>query len=264
MIQQHMIPCSDRLLATSVDLPDTFDHATLRYPVVIITHGLTGNRIGVHYDLVEFASKLNDAGIICVRFDQSGCGESSGQFIDHTIPRIKEDLQSIRSWVTSQSWCDTKRLGYVGQSLGALPTIAVDAEHPSRGIALWAPVYNMPRVFKKTAKTGLRAIMEHQGWVPFKGLPIGKGFIDTLNTINPDDLIKESSAPILLCHSQADDTSPFEESENYELTCRQSSRLCQLIKFSTANHTFSDWNDRHKLIDTTVEFFQEQLRTLAI
>ncbi|WP_200761121.1 alpha/beta hydrolase family protein [Poriferisphaera corsica] len=258
-MEHHMIPSGDRHLSTSIDFPAEHGQTELRYPVVIITHGLTGQRIGKSYHLVEFARRLNQIGIACVRFDQSGCGESTGDFIDLTIPRMKNDLLAIRNWVRDQAWCDTKRMGYVGISLGALPTIAVDADHTSSGVVLWAPVYNMPRVFQQTAKSGLRAIMDMQGWVPFRGLRIGKGFIDHLNTINPDALISKSSAPILLIHSRADDTSPIIESFNYRDTCKKVSRLCELIEFQTADHDFSDYNDRGKLLSHTLDFFQRQL-----
>ena len=253
---QTTVSSDGQTLATSVDLPP---HAAPPHPTVFVTHGLTGNRIGRSYHLVDFGRRLAAAGIACVRFDQAGCGESTGRFVDLTIPRMAADTCAVVRWAQAQSWCDTDRLGYVGISMGALPAVAAEAEIPGRALALWAPVYDMPRVFWATARTGLQGILEGQGWVPYRGLPVGKALVDQIDAVDTAQALSGNDAPVLLMHSKADDTVSVSESESYEARCYELDRSCRFETSATANHDFSDYEDRQRLLGTTVEFLSDHI-----
>jgi dipeptidyl aminopeptidase/acylaminoacyl peptidase len=258
MVQFAWIPSGGEQLAASIDWPDEATVAA-PWPVVVVCHGLTGQRLGRGYHLVQFGRMLADRGIACVRFDQAGCGESTGRFVDLTLPRMQADTEAVRRWLEAQPWAETERLGLVGLSLGALPAVGAEANAPAAGLALWAPVYDMPRTFHATAKTGLRALLEHQGFVPYRGLPVGKGFVDQLDAIQPHDLLAKSHSPILLFHSKADDTVPVSEGEAYVERCQAIDRPCEFVRFSTANHDFSDYEDRQSVLSRTADFFEQLL-----
>ena len=261
MMRFEFVPSGDCALATSVDLPDADADGVPNSarPVVIVVHGLTGQRLGRSYHLVELARLLNERGIACVRFDQSGCGESTGRFVDHTIGRMVSDTHAIRRWAVDQPWCDADRVGCVGLSVGALPVIDADAHLPANAIALFGPVFDMPRVFSQTAKTGLRALLQYQGWVPYRGLPVGKAFVDALDEVDTAARLADSNAPILLFHSKTDDVVRFEESTAYVDRCRQLDRPCDLVAVDNADHDFSDIEHRRIVLDRTVEFLAERL-----
>ena len=254
MIDFHYIPADSAHLAASVHVPDTRPA-----PVVIVAHGLTGQRLGVSYHLVEFARRLRDAGIACIRFDQSGCGESTGEFQDLTIPRMAGDLASVRDWAGRQSWCDPDRVGLVGLSLGGLVTASEDAARPCRALALWAPVFDMPRVFQQTARTGLRALLEHQGWVPYRGLRVGKALIDQLDALDAGACLAASESPLLVCHSRVDDVVSYEEGRAYAERCEEIGRRCDFEAFDNANHDFLEYPDRQRLLQRTLHHFREHL-----
>ena len=256
MVEFHYIQSGNGEMVASVDIPEKVDLSSQRLPVVIVTHGLTGHRIGIAYNLVDLGRRLNEKNIICVRFDQRGCGESKGEFVELTIPKMKEDTLAVWQWVRGQSWCDPESIGLVGVSVGAIPTIGADAEHQTSGVALWAPVYDMMRVFKATAKTGLRGILEQQGWFPFKGLPVGLEFVQTMGEVQPRELLSERSSPMIVFHSKTDEVVKFEESEDYVRRCREVSRLCELVEFRNACHNFIDYLDRERILTNTVEFFE--------
>jgi dipeptidyl aminopeptidase/acylaminoacyl peptidase len=262
MTQFVFIESGDDQLATSLDLPrgQAVDRVgSGGYPAVVVAHGLTGQRLGKSYHLVEFGRRLAAAGIACVRFDQAGCGESTGRFVDLTLPRMQRDVSAVQNWVRAQPWAEPQRVGLVGLSLGALPIIASEAQQPAQAVALWAPVYDMPRVFQATAKTGLRGLLDHQGWVPYRGLRIGKGFVDQLDALNPDQRLAQSTSPLLLFHSAADDTVGEEESQAYQARCAELGRPCEWVRFKTADHDFSDYEDRQQVLARTVAFFSEHL-----
>lgn len=256
-MQFQFIPSGGNELAASIDTPaDPLDGS---WPLVIVTHGLTGQRLGKSYHLVEFARRLNDRGIACLRFDQGGCGESTGRFVDLTIGSMAADLGAVRAWAEAQPWCDADRIGYVGLSLGALPVVANDARTSARGVALWAPVYDMPRVFGMTARTGLRALVEHRGWVPYRGLQIGADFVNNLDAVDTPAAVASGTGPMLLCHSRDDDVVPFSESEAYAARCAEVGRTCALIPFERADHDFGEYEPRQILLERTLRFFEAEL-----
>ena len=242
-------------LAVSVDCPA----GEGPWPVVMMAHGLTGNRLGKSYHFVEFARRLNERGIACVRFDQAGCGESTGAFVELTIPRMVEDCQAIRTWAVQQKWANADRLGWVGVSLGALAVVAADAEDPSAGVALWAPVYDMPRVFGATAKTGLRALLAYQGWVPYRGLRIGKQFVKQLDAVDTSQCLAQSRSSMIVFHSKADDVVDLAEGRAYHQRCEQVGRACEMVESKTADHDFTELADRDKLLGRSVAFFTSHL-----
>ena len=264
MMRFEFVPSGPHALATSVDLPEHDNRATPgRHPTVIVVHGLTGNRLGKSYHLVDFTRRLAARGIACVRFDQAGCGESTGDFTSLTIPRMAADTQAIHAWTASQAWCDAARVGITALSLGALAALAADAQRPAKAIALWAPVFDMPQVFSATAKTGLRALLDHQGWVPYRGLRIGKSFVDTLGRLAAHDLLAKANGPVLTCHSRTDDIVGFNQSERYEQRCRELGRPCEFVPFNDADHDFADLRHREELLLRGANFFVEHLTPIA-
>lgn len=250
----HYIPSRDAQLAASIDLPEDADRPL---PTVVMVHGLTGQRLGKSYHFVEFARRLADRGVAVVRFDQTGSGESTGSFTDLTIPRMVDDTHAVCDWLATQAWHDPNRLGFVGVSLGALPAIAVDAQRNSRAVALWAPVYDMPRTFAATAKTGLRAMLEHQGWVPYRGLRISAEFVDQLDAVDTAAALADNNAPLLVFHSKMDQVVSIAESRAYIERCGELNRPCELIESATADHDYTEYPDRQHLLTRTIAFFTD-------
>ncbi len=255
MIQFHYVPSGDHQLATSLNLPEAGQPA----PVVVVVHGLTGQRVGRSYHLVEFARRLSAEGVACVRFDQAGCGESTGDFADLTIPRMAADTLAVVRWAQAQPWADGTRVAYVGLSLGGLAAVAAEAETGSRAMALWAPVFDMPRVFQRTAKSGLRGLLEHQGWVPYRGLRIGRCFVDQLGACDPRELLARSNAPIRVYHSDMDEAVPVSEGRSYLERCGELGRPCTFERFTTADHDFHAYPDRQRLLANTLDFLKRHL-----
>ncbi len=256
MIRFDWVRRGDEWLATSVDAPDGVDGSA---PAVIVVHGLAGHRIGNSHQLVHLGRRLSAAGVACVRFDQAGCGESTGASTDVTVQTMADDTRAVRDWLLQQPWVDPRRVAYVGSSLGALAAVAAEAERPAAGVALWAPIYDLPRIFSRTARTGLRAVLSERGWVPYEGLRLGVGFVDALGAIDPTRLLGRSSAPVGLYHSHLDDLVPFQESKAYRTTCAEVGRPCTLTEFTTADHGFSNDGDRVKLLSRTVDFLRKCL-----
>jgi dipeptidyl aminopeptidase/acylaminoacyl peptidase len=256
MTEFHWIPSGANRLATSVDrAADPADPAG----AIIVAHGLTGQRIGQGYLLVELGRRLAEAGLACIRFDQAGCGESTGRFVDHTVARLVEDTRAVRDWAISQPWCDDQRIGYLGISVGALGVVASESESPAGAVALWAPVFDMTAVFAATTRSGLRGILAEQGWVPYRSLPIGRSFIENLDAVDVPARLTGSPSPIMLAHCEDDAVVDIGESRRYQQRCDELNRPCVFQAFQRGGHDFADYHLRQTLLDCTRDFFCEHL-----
>src|SRR4051794_9238908 len=77
-----------------------------RYPAVVMCHGFTGSRVEPHRIFVKTARQLAHHGIVTVRFDFWGSGESDGDFVDVTPETEIEDALAIIDWLRAQAGID--------------------------------------------------------------------------------------------------------------------------------------------------------------
>ena len=89
---------------------------TAPFPVVVICHGLGGNKIGQFQYNVLFSEMLAEYGIASVRFDFRGSGDSEGEFAETTLEKCVVDTCSVLECVQTQALFDHSRQGIYGCS----------------------------------------------------------------------------------------------------------------------------------------------------
>ncbi len=111
-------------LATEIDKPDTDGLC----PVVYIFHGFTGYKEGA--DLVDLAHSLAEQGIVAVRFNASGFGDSEGTLSgDYRFSNHRKDAESIYAYVSTLPYVDTSRIGVYGHSMGGKLAVLFCYDH---------------------------------------------------------------------------------------------------------------------------------------
>jgi len=125
--------------------------------IVIFCHGFRGSSVGPARSFVRFARKLSGLGISSLRFDQYGCGNSEGDFID----------SSFNDWVetTSEVVRNYQKKGYrvalFGQSMGGSTAIIVGAMSADvASVVAWVPA-----VQAKTFKPPKSGLFEEGGQI---------------------------------------------------------------------------------------------------
>jgi len=91
-------------------------------PYIISAHGMLSTKDSPKY--TTLGANLVENGFGFVRFDFTGCGESSGDFADSTLTQRIEDLTKIIDWTVSLETCNGTK-GLFGSSLGG--TVALVA-----------------------------------------------------------------------------------------------------------------------------------------
>lgn len=107
---------------------------------IIFLHGWSGNRSGPHHMFVKLARLLTSDGLINLRFDFYGRGESSGELFDGTLLTMIEDARCAIDWLVEN--LAIKKCIAIGICSGGEVAVGC-ATHPKvQGCILWsAPIF---------------------------------------------------------------------------------------------------------------------------
>ncbi len=252
----------EQVLVGMMHLPD----AKPPYPCAVFLHGYTGNRIGEHRLLVKAARELCRSGMACLRFDFRGSGESEGDFADATLDTELSDAGAAIDFLSDFKGIDGNRIGLVGIGFGGSVAVCVSAEKQVRSLALWSasafvdylverdnevvkdPYAWLPPNFKEAVKK--------RGRVDIGGFVRGKGFFESIKSLDPMKEITHYGGPVLFIHGSEDQVmSP----SNSELMYDRVKGRRRLIIIDDADHTFSSVQWEREVTDGTRAWFEETL-----
>jgi dienelactone hydrolase len=125
------------------------------FPAVVLVTGSgpqdRNSEIFGHKPFWVIADYLTNQGIVVLRYDERGVGESEGQFSPATSVDFKNDAIYALEFLRNQSYVDDQNVGLVGHSEGGLIAWLVGAEQNKADflIALAAPVVPIPELMLK-------------------------------------------------------------------------------------------------------------------
>lgn len=187
--------------------------------IVICCHGFTSDKIGTNQLMLNIAKAIAAEGIIPVRFDFSGSGESEGEFAEDTlVSGWLEDVGNVFNWVKGQPQFSGLPIYLLGHSLGGLIALTFnDASIAGRLVLapVVKPVENFrdsilgPELWQRSVKGETVANFLN------KGFSISPRFARELVEQEYQPLIKAGAyqAPICIIHGDADMVVPLAGSQ---------------------------------------------------
>jgi pimeloyl-ACP methyl ester carboxylesterase len=229
-------------------LDHTFHPGTRREALVILAHGLTGNKD--RPQLVALADGLAAKGWPCLRITYAGNGASEGRFEDSCITKEIADLQIVLDAVP-----DTAQVAYVGHSMGG----AVGVLTAARDLRIQVLV-------SLAGMTHTADFVQREFGVvtPDAGFmwdepehPLSQTFVDDLRHIGSTLSAAEAvTQPWLLIHGDADDLVPIQDSRDAfdAATCTK-----RLVEIPGAGHSF-DETSYPQLVEAVDEWLEASIR----
>jgi uncharacterized protein len=242
--------------------------AAARVPVAILLAGSgIGDRDGTVAGipmLAQLAGRLADAGIMAVRYDKRGFGQSGGRAESATLNDYAEDARTVVRWVAARKDVDGKRIAVIGHSEGAWVGILASAREDriaalvtlegagSTGADLILEQQqaaleqsDLPAADRE-ARVALQkqihaAVLTGKGW---EGVPVplrreaDTPWFQSVLTFDPAKSIKGVRQPILLVHGALDKQVPLPHAERLADLARKESKskAVELVVVRGVNH----------------------------
>ena len=140
-----IIPAAGFNIGATITLPAAAIGAdpaksTVRYPAVVLIAGpdavdrdaIAGGVPG----LGQLAGALAGAGIISVRYDRRGSGQSGGRAESALLADYAEDARTVAKWLTSRKDVDSRRVAALGHDLGGWFALQAARDDRIRAVVL--------------------------------------------------------------------------------------------------------------------------------
>lgn len=229
-------------------------------PGVVLFHGFTGQKVEPHRIFVKMAERLAAMGIVALRFDFRGSGDSEGNFEEMTFGgEVSDALRSLDYMLTRED-VDPERLGVLGLSMGGAVAACVTGRYGKlRSTALWSAVADMG-LFRALAADITRTLGEVDTYDRGGNL-VGRAFIEELDDYVPYREVADGKTPVLVVHGDNDQTVPVAHATMYAQALRQAGNRHKVHIVKGADHTFNSHPWESEVIDVTAAWFAETLLT---
>jgi hypothetical protein len=192
------------------------------FPIVVFAHGMGSGKEGT---AKRYSEDLCERGIVALRFDMAGCGESDGKMTEVTPLTGANDLKSALDFVETLAYIDKGKIGVIGSSYGGNVALFVATQDKRiKVLGFKSPVSDYPPVremqvgekgMEEWKKEGVRTI-DGKYTLSYKFYEDSKETI-----IYP--LAGKIKASTIIVHGSKDSLVPIEQSKKtFELlTCEK-------------------------------------------
>ena len=250
-IQKLQIDGDHGKLSAELQTPDN----KKSYPLVMILHGLTGNKNKPL--LTTLADNLEKSGIASIRFDFNGHGESEGAFQDMTVLNEIEDAKKVYNYVSKLP--EVTSISIAGHSQGGVVTSMLAGELGTdkvKSIALMAPA----AIIREDAIRGNFFNITFDSLNPpeyveiFGGHKIGRNYIITAQTLPIYETAEKYQGSAFMIHGTGDILVPYTCSLHYEHIYPKS----ELAILPAFDHSFTQ--DVKLAAKLVADYFSSKLR----
>ena len=127
---------------------------------------------------------------------------------------------------------------------------------------LWAPVAHPRRLIDMYMNDDAWALLRAQGWLPHRGLRLGRAFFEQVVEENQDAATQLALAecPTLIFHGNGDTEVPFDHARAYEATLTKSAAEYELVVLDTSDHGMRDVSLSDRLVEETAHWLSVLLK----
>ena len=214
--------------------------------LVILCHGFTGNKTENGRLFVQTSRALQKAGINALRFDFMGSGDSSGDFNEMTPNTQIQDALDVLAWAQRRY----KKIALLGLSFGGATAICASYQARTRPDALltWSSVPGF-RWWNPTSPAGAKLTGKNP-------LNVGKRFWTDRPKVDVPEAYVALDIPRF--QIQGDNDIP-DFRERFAAFCPKNNPLVRHLVVPGADHVFTTWEHRRRVIAESVRWLKKHL-----
>lgn len=222
-------------------------------PAVLFCGGYGGNKSGRCSMFVHLAQALAETGMVVLRFDYRGHGDSEGLFSEVTIEGEVEDAVRCFEWLCKHPQVDRERVGVLGRSLGgAIALMLAERVRAVKSVVLWAPLFSAAPWQSALGDREFPHLMRE---------PPSQVFVQQFFNIDmTTTLSRLTTLPLLhLCGAQDSVLTPF-HTEHYA-ACRSGVPRSKFVTLLHSGHEFGNEEDFKLATQETIAWFRDTLKS---
>ena len=240
--------CREQRLAGILHRPNGSEASS----AVILCHGMESNKESEK--IVALSRRLSEGGMLALRFDFTGSGESEGKFEEITYSGEVDDLRAAFNFILKYQ---PKKISILGSSMGGTVALLFAAEEKGVDalVTIAAPLH--PERFAERILTAEQARQwRAAGFIVYHGQRINVTLLDDLEKINVPAAARKIYCPTLVIHGDQDDTVPVEEAHELYADLQGPKKLAIL---PGADHRLSRPDHLQKALDESVSWLTQYL-----
>jgi len=225
-----------------------------KVPAVILIHGFAKTKSERKF--VELSRELTKNGIVSLRFDFSGCGDSEGKFEKMKISKQVEDLEAAYQRLTEEKRIDKDRIGIFSHSLGTVVACLFQLKYQKiKSLVLAALALDQERLIKNWYKKKEIEEWKRKGYLDTEKFRIGRGYLE--EAIDYTGILPKIKIPTLVLHGRKDEDIPEEIAKESFSKIGAKEKKMKII--GEADHHFESYLARQRLIESSLKWFKKYL-----
>ncbi len=205
---------------------------------VIICHGLFSSKESKKY--LAIAERFTREGLAVIRFDFSGCGESSGSISETTVSRRLQELEEVAGFASCHPELGDK-FGLLGSSLGGFICLVFASRHPVQAISVWATPYDLEEAGKNMPKEKLAVLRQE--------------FFADAEKYSLSSVLSKTGV-VQVIHGKKDAIVPWQHSKEIFSRVQEPK---ELEIFPEGDHAMSGYDERDRAITVSLDWFKKNL-----
>ncbi len=230
-------------------------------PGIVMYHGFMASKCQPPHRLfVQLAEKLARIGIVSLRIDLPGRGDSEGESIDLTVEDDLDAAQQAIDVLSSQLDVDGKRIGLVGISWGGIlaATLSGRDSRVAATLLLSTAPYEQVRWKPKFQKVTGRRVYK------FVGNLVGDQFFAGLKQLHPLDDLAQTRGSVAYIYGTKDRLIGLAALDHLQQHLRTTGVPLDVIPVANGDHIFMAPELQRQVVDTAVAWIQRTLYSQRI
>jgi pimeloyl-ACP methyl ester carboxylesterase len=185
-------------------------HSVSTFSGIILCHAWGQEYIRSYRAMLILAEHLCRKGFHVLRFDYTGCGDSSGDCFDVTIEDCISDISMAANQL--RDGCHIRKIGFVGLRLGAylVTQYAKRSDIWSSPLVLWQTVTNGAHYLADLTQqhadslsgTFAERVLNSSAYLEMLGFPVSRALFDSLSGINYESLCPPKDSKVLIVNER--------------------------------------------------------------